>query len=394
MSTAQLLVAVALLAAVVAATEVHTQARSTSVKLEKRTRIVAAGSHRASTKVMKKTAYFARVAVGTPPQNFVVVYDTGSGNLLIPGKDCDSDACTKHSRFESKSSSTSHAINCDGSEIDSRGPDQLTITFGTGEVTGRCVKDKICVGTMCKVGSFISAVQESSNPFEFFQFDGVLGLALSSMAQSPDFSLMSRMEQGEALHQSMFAVFLSDSDQEVSEISFGEYKSEHMTGELFWVDVDTSSGYWEVKIDDIALDEKPKAICEDCRVAVDTGTSELAGPSEVISKLRSLLGVERDCSNFDKLPKLGFVITGHVMNLNPEDYVSKEEEGSVCTVSLMDLDVPPPKGPLFVFGIPFLQKYYSVYDQKNMKVGFGVAKHTGKEVESLVTIDVHRHKGV
>lgn len=367
-------------------------ARATSVTLEKRTRIVDAASQghtRAGTKLMKKTAYFAQVTVGTPPQKFVVVYDTGSGNLLIPGKDCNSPACQKHERFDIKSSTSNRHINCDGSELDTRGPDQVTITFGTGEVTGSCYEDNVCVGTSCSTASFISATEESSNPFEYFGFDGVLGLALPSMAQTPNFSLMSRLEQKKGLKKPMFAVFLSDSNSEVSEISFGSFKPEHMSGELFWVDVDTTSGYWEVKIDDIALDGKPKGICEDCRVAVDTGTSELAGPTEVITKLTSLLDVSHDCTSFDKLPKLGFIVSGHVMNLEPKDYVSKED--GTCELSLMSLDVPPPRGPLFVFGIPFLQKYYSVYDHENLRVGFAVAKHEGEKTEPLMMVDIHKH---
>jgi len=45
----------------------------------------------------------------------------------------------------------------------------------------------------------------------------------------------------------------------------------------------------------------------------------------------------------------------------------------------MPLDVPPPKGPLFVFGVPFLQKFYTVYDEGNRRIGFGVAKHANQD---------------
>merc|ERR1719265_1553161 len=157
-----------------------------------------------------------------------------------------------------------------------------------------------------------------------------------------------------------------------------------MASDLFWVPVSRNSGYWQVRIDDIAFDSKPQNLCEDCQVAVDTGTSQLAGPSDVIDHLRRLLDVKSDCSNFEHLPKLGFVIQGHVLNLQPTDYVDKS--GSYCDVSLMNLDVPPPKGPLFVFGIPFLQKFFTVYDQPNQRVGFAIAKHEGQEPEKLVLL--------
>jgi len=396
MTPVQWLLACCTLSVGFSAANVGTQMQSTSVTLEKRrTKVIraklSASDSESKTKVVHKTEYFGRVSVGSPAQNFVVVYDTGSGNLLIPGEDCASHACAVHDRFSRKHSSTAQEMNCDGSDVDSRGADELTITFGTGSISGNCMRDKICIGSSCTVGSFIASTEESESPFAEFKFDGVLGLAMPSMSNSPEFSLMTRMGKDKALQKPLFSVFLSDASNEDSEITFGEIKREHMEGELFWMDVATPSGYWEVSIDDIALDDKPTGICENCRVAVDTGTSELAGPSEVIRRLRELLGVNSDCSNYHKLPQLGFVMTGHVMSLEPQDYVYKTLAGKSCDVSLMDLDVPPPKGPLFVFGIPFLQKYYSVYDHENSRVGFAIAKHAGAAARSLVTIDVHEH---
>merc|ERR1719343_492358 len=197
--------------------------------------------------------------------------------------------------------------------------------------------------------------------------------------------MMKRLTESDVLAKPLFSVFLSDSDEETSEITFGEVKQEHMASELFWVPVTGVAGYWEVSIDDITLDAKKQQLCQDCRVAVDTGTSQLAGPTELVNKLRRVLDVRSDCTNYHLLPKLGFIIGGRILTLSPNDYVDKEN--SYCSLSLMTIDVPPPKGPLFIFGIPFLQKYYSVYDHANGKVGFAVAKHAGEKPELLVEVD-------
>mmetsp|Transcript_10231 Transcript_10231/g.18093 ORF Transcript_10231/g.18093 Transcript_10231/m.18093 type:complete len:442 (-) Transcript_10231:32-1357(-) len=362
---------------------VHTQDGSASgatmsVALEKRVvrmQLDSKSSGRRSG-VVHKTAYFGRLDIGSPGQSFSVVFDTGSGNLMVPADDCKSEACAVHDRFLQSKSPTARDVSCDGTPpVDGQEAprDEVTITFGTGEIWGRCLQDNICIGNVCDRGSFIAATYESRNPFKSFAFDGVLGLALRSMSQGNDFNFMHRMSGHRSLRQPLFSVFLSDLDSERSEVTFGEVKTEHLASSLFWVDVARDSGYWEVQIEDITLDNHPQELCSNCYVAVDTGTSELAGPSEVVDTLAEKLNVLTDCSNYHSLPKLGFVIGGHILNLEPNDYVDKE--GSRCDVSLMPLDVPPPKGPLFVFGIPFLQKFYTVYDENTRQIGFGVAKH-------------------
>lgn len=127
-------------------------------------------------------------------------------------------------------------------------------------------------------------------------------------------------------------------------------------------------------MDDIAFDNKPQSLCgSGCQVAVDTGTSMLAGPTDLVNKLSAMVNVKEDCSNFNSLPKLGFQVSNNILNLRPEDYTDKD--GSSCSFSLMSLDVPPPKGPVFIFGDPFLRRFVTIYDKAQSRVGFAVAKH-------------------
>merc|ERR1719379_818463 len=102
-------------------------------------------AYRSKLKRVKRTAatasaaphaseYYGKITLGTPPQEFQVVFDTGSGNLLIPSKQCKDEACTSHKRFDAAASSTAvdiaFADKPDGA-VDAGGDrDVVTITFG------------------------------------------------------------------------------------------------------------------------------------------------------------------------------------------------------------------------------------------------------------------------
>lgn len=340
----------------------------------------------ATEKIVHKTAYYGRVEVGNPRQPFTVVFDTGSGNLMLPSTHCQTHACTMHKMFDRKASTTAEDIEADGSKSQKGASrDQITVTFGTGEITGVFMKDDVCIGNLCANCHFVGATDETDDPFASFNFDGVLGLALPEMSQGPDFSVMDHLVSSKALKRDLFSVFLSDSDIEESEITFGDIKQDRMASDMFWEPVSKNTGYWQVQIKDIAIDNKVQNLCEDCQVAVDTGTSQLAGPTDVINELSKRLDVKADCSNYKSLPNLGFVLGENIMNLEPQDYVDKSSDG--CEVSLMPLDVPPPNGPLFIFGDPFLRKYYTSYDRQSNQVGFATARHvdtSSQQAESLL----------
>jgi len=318
-----------------------------------------------------------------------VVFDTGSGNLIVPGHRCRSRACQTHARFDATNSSTAKRVSCDPREPENDAS-SVTIQFGVGSITGNCWQDIACIQGICTTGNFIVSTRESNDPFLEFGFDGVLGLGRAELARSDEFSLMRRMLGQGVLRQPVFTFFLSEADDAASEVTFGQINHQHAASELFWVPLSGPSGYWEIEIQDITLNGHDQDLCKDCRAAVDTGMSYITGPSDVVDKLEKTLNIKSDCSNYDDLPRLGFRIEGRILNLLPHDYTDKVGQFS-CSGSLTRLDVPPPKGPLLVFGLPFLTRYYTVFDEENGQVGFAEARHPGAAPGGLLQVPAGTH---
>merc|ERR1719387_2732745 len=317
--------------------------------------------------VVHKTAYWGTLKMGTPAQEFKVIFDTGSGNLILPAKSCDMPGCNAHKKYDpSQSSSASQVTN-------EKGEGSTEISFGTGQIEGDYFEDLLCIGdsSLCASARFIAATEQSPEPFQETPFDGILGMGFNDLSMGKGFNIVDDLNDSGQLPQGQFSFFLSDGGE--SEVSFGGYKPESLASDIVWAPV-TIQSYWQVKVEDITFNNKPTGLCEgSCQVAVDTGTSMLAGPSDLVDKLSDQLGAKEDCTNFASLPQLGFQIGDRVLNLDPEDYMDKSEGD--CSFSVMSLDVPPPKGPLFIFGDPFLRRFVTIYDRPGPRVGFAVAKH-------------------
>mmetsp|Transcript_52809 Transcript_52809/g.140404 ORF Transcript_52809/g.140404 Transcript_52809/m.140404 type:complete len:591 (-) Transcript_52809:28-1800(-) len=319
--------------------------------------------------IVHKTEYWGSISVGTPAQEFTVIFDTGSGNLIIPLDSCNSRACNKHRKYKPSSSSTSARTTGNGDE-------HATITFGTGQVEGDFYKDNLCLGNSCASSSFIAATAETESPFAQTAFDGIMGLAFKDLSMGDGFNIVDDLANSHSLPKNVFSVYLSDDGG--SEIAFGGYRTENCASDILWAPV-TRPSYWQVGMDDITFNEQKSGLCgsSGCQVAVDTGTSMLAGPSALIDAMDKKLGLKDDCSNFNTMPRLGFALGPKVLNLQPEDYIDKSD--GQCSTSFMALDVPPPRGPLFVFGDPFLRRFLTIYDHDGPSVGFAVAKHAGSD---------------
>merc|ERR1719356_2061895 len=177
--------------------------------------------HRNNVVVSHKTSYSGTVSIGHPAQEFNVVFDTGSANVIVPSVYCQNETCKMHRQFNISRSWTAVPVDVDGQEVPPNELcDQATIGYGTGKITGEFVRDQLCLDSpavsyrMCIEATIVMAVEMTNQPFKFFNFDGILGLALDSLALSPEFSFFHQLESLGHTSALRFGVYLADDGQD------------------------------------------------------------------------------------------------------------------------------------------------------------------------------------
>lgn len=312
--------------------------------------------------------YYAPITLGTPPQEFSVVLDTGSSNLWVPSKECTSIACFLHKKYDSAESSTYKA---NGTEF--------AIRYGSGSLEGFVSQDTLSIaGLDVKKQDFAEATKEPGLAFAFGKFDGILGMGYDTISVNRIVPPFYNMIKDKLLDEPVFAFRLGDSDQDGGEAIFGGYDADAFTGKLTYIPV-RRKGYWEVELEAVKFGKETLEL-ENTGAAIDTGTSLIVMPTDVAEILNKEIGAEKswngqytvDCNKVADLPELAFVFDGKDYKLKGEDYTLNA--GGTCISAFTGMDIPPPMGPLWIIGDAFLRRYYSVYDLGRNAVGLAASK--------------------
>jgi saccharopepsin len=224
---------------------------------------------------LQTSSDFSEIELGTPPQKFKVVLDTGSSNLWVPSSECGSIACYLHAKYDSSASST---YKKNGSSFE--------IRYGSGSLSGFVSRDNLVIGDLkVKNQDFAEATSEPGLAFAFGRFDGILGLGYDTISVNritPPFYNM--INQG-LLDSSVFGFYLGDADKggDDSEAIFGGINKDHYTGKLVTIPL-RRKAYWEVDLDAITFGDST-AVLDGTGVILDTGTSLIALPSTLAELL-------------------------------------------------------------------------------------------------------------
>lgn len=310
--------------------------------------------------------FYGPISVGTPAQNFNVVFDTGSSNLWIPSSSCSD--CGSHPKYNAKSSSTYHG---NGKE--------WNITYGSGPVKGYLSADNVQVGGLTTDDFTFAEVTDASGlglAYSVGKFDGILGMAWPSISVGHIPTWFQALEKAGGVSKGEFAFYLPSTTGPGGELTIGGTDSSHYSGDLFYQPL-SSETYWEIALDDMQV--SGKSVTSVKKAILDTGTSLLAGPTAEVKALATQLGAKPnwlnpneytlDCSKVASLPDIEISFGGKTFTLTGKEYVLNVENVE-CVLGITGIDVPAPMGPLWILGDVFIRSYYTVFDVDNQRLGF------------------------
>ncbi|XP_042639179.1 napsin-A [Orycteropus afer afer] len=316
--------------------------------------------------------YFGEIGLGTPPQNFSVLFDTGSSNLWVPSARCHlfSLPCWFHHRFNPKASSS---FRPNGT--------RFAIQYGTGRLSGILSEDKLTIGNL-KGASVVfgEALWEPSLVFTFAHFDGILGLAFPILAKEGVRPPLDVLVDRGLLDKPVFSFYLNRDPEgaDGGELVLGGSDPAHYIPPLTFVPV-TVAAFWQIHVERVKVGTALNLCAQGCAAILDTGTSLITGPSEEIQALNSAIGGTTlltgqyliNCSKIPTLPPVSFQLGGVWFNLTGQDYVLQIARFGIhfCLSGFQALDIRSPEGPFWILGDVFLGSYVAVFDRGNSRGG-------------------------
>jgi len=329
---------------------------------------------------MQDAQYFGTISMGSPPQSFKVVYDTGSSNLWLNNqKPGIFPWSSKHPAYD-HSKSSSYVKN----------GTKFAIQYVSGPVSGYYSEDTMHMGGI-DIGKYTFAEVDNTKglgpAWNAGKFDGICGMGWDDISVDHVETPWRALVNSKTLDENVFAFFLGSNGAD-GELVLGGVDDAHYTGDFTYAPVIETApgkfGYWALAMDDMQIGGESYTSTR--KAIVDSGTSLLAIPTKDFAKLAAKVGAKPlapipplnkeytiDC-NADA-PNVDFVIGGKKYTLTKEDYTLPAGAGK-CLFAFMGMDIPAPSGPLFILGDVFMRAHYVKFDVDKRRLGFAQIKKT------------------
>ncbi|KAF9224109.1 Asp-domain-containing protein [Gyrodon lividus] len=302
--------------------------------------------------------WFGTISVGTPPTNFVVLFDTGSSDLILPNNECD-DSCDGHTLYDPKASLTSIELG-----------EPFNVQFFGGEgAFGYQFIDNVTIAGLTATRQTLGAAVHYSQGLQIRRFagDGLLGMAFPAISryhQNPVFQTL--VTEGQT-DEPVFAINLADPRPE---LYIGGTNPDMYTGDFAWTPV-TQTGFWQVHIDSVV--GNGQNVLSNVAAIIDTGTVGIHGLRSDVAALYAATGgtpfsLGQNFYSFpcDAVPSISFTFGSTSFPFPAVAFnVGSVDDPSECVGAII-----VGTAPFWIVGSAFLKSVYTAFDVSNERVGF------------------------
>ncbi|KAF8504286.1 acid protease [Hysterangium stoloniferum] len=308
-----------------------------------------------------------RISIGTPAQEFLIDFDTGSSDLWVPSTSCKKSTCNSKNKYNASLSATG-----------SQRPGVFSIEYGDGSnVSGSVWEDIVCISGVNAINQIFSPVITLSNAFNNDPVDGVLGLAfpqLSNLNGDPFF--FTAVKQGTVPH-GEFAFKLTSGNG--STLFLGGRDSSLFVGvPEFHALSRPGNGFWQIGGASIFVGST--TVVSNFDTIIDSGTTIMYGPPSAVKKFYSKIHGSKlydttmgfysfPCSAD---PLISFSWNGgHKWRIDDTSFnLGQIEDGSMqCLGGLAAQDLGLGDN-VWVIGDSFMKSVYSIFSVQQSVIGF------------------------
>ena len=302
--------------------------------------------------------YYGEIRMGTPPQKFNVIFDTGSANLWVPSANDRNGKRISHANHNVYSGKDSSSYAKDGRDFN--------ITYGSGDEWLR-VEGYAAGGPFDRKNVPLSrpstrSISISTRPCSMASWNASppSPCSVCSGSSSGDEGAEPQAEEGDVL---LLALARRYCEEFGGLLMIGGYDKNYFTGDLLWVPI-KPPGYWQFTLDEVQIGPYQMKLKTGTAIA-DTGTSLIIGPTKEVSMLIQSLNMTdadkneydefvKPCEDVEKLPPLSFKIQGRMFPLKASDYFLPTGDGD-CLLGVTANEGMDIAGVLWLLGDVFLR---------------------------------------
>jgi len=314
------------------------------------------------------------VGVGNPPQNFQVLFDTGSSLFWVMDKTCSACSASNHTVYDSsKSSAYSTCSNCIplhagyayGAADGFQGTDEFVLQGSNGSISLAIMG--MGVGQANSVGNV-------GNPVDWPSWvSGVLGLGwLTTAPASP---VMWAMKAG-VFQPNLFTAYLK-SDGSGGQITFGGLDTTNCGAVQGYVPLTVLSN-WQFNISMLGI--QSTLMQSNAPAYVDTGAWLILGNVTVVDQIAVYVGATWDSTNKwytigcnKQYPPVSFVINNVYYYVTYKALTRGYSPTGTGQCIFNINHIPDGMGVQWMLGDPFIQQFCTIFDVDNKRLGFAPA---------------------